>query len=395
VRFFDGQGVEDPYFVWDSVTWQVAREGRADWGHRYALVNHGPGNLPEVLEARGQKVKWAKKGLPALGARLEAREEAAKRPGNSLCTVLYLLRRTVPALGKDRLTLRIYPNRQIKPGSQQLEGPQAGTPIAVQQGEIAFRDLPDQLSVTWKGKALFCSAGFDAGGTTDTESRRTGEVLAREPARVLDTAGRLCKMDGAVGLDRLQARSNPVMPSNQSAEKECSVKSLLGAALVLLLATSSLAADTPQAEEGFVSLFDGKTLDGWKVGENAGHGQRLVHPRGHLPGRVGDGQARWQDHVRVQDSSCGCRAQAFDRDDLVVTGHLRPSGAPADAGPCQQGVLQEHPREGLARLSRPAAGHSCRRRSRAPAPADRATPRGGMIGDAPHNAMTVPNLRVT
>ena len=44
---------------------------------------------------------------------------------------------------------------------------------------------------------------------------------------------------------------------------------LLTAALVLLLATGSLAADTPQPEEGFVSLFDGKTLDGWKVGDNA------------------------------------------------------------------------------------------------------------------------------
>ena len=43
----------------------------------------------------------------------------------------------------------------------------------------------------------------------------------------------------------------------------------LTAALVLLLATGSFAADTPQPEEGFVSLFDGKTLNGWKVGENA------------------------------------------------------------------------------------------------------------------------------
>jgi hypothetical protein len=50
------------------------------------------------------------------------------------------------------------------------------------------------------------------------------------------------------------------------------VKFLLTAVSVLslaLLATRSLAADAPQPEEGFVSLFDGKTLDGWKVGENA------------------------------------------------------------------------------------------------------------------------------
>ena len=60
--------------------------------------------------------------------------------------------------------------------------------------------------------------------------------------------------------------------SCQLYEKERSVKSLLTAVSVLSLvlpATRSLAADAPQPEEGFVSLFDGKTLDGWKVGENA------------------------------------------------------------------------------------------------------------------------------
>ena len=44
---------------------------------------------------------------------------------------------------------------------------------------------------------------------------------------------------------------------------------LLTAALILLPALGSRAADAPRPEEGFVSLFDGKTLDGWKVGENA------------------------------------------------------------------------------------------------------------------------------
>ena len=76
-------------------------------------------------------------------------------------------------------------------------------------------------------------------------------------------------MDGDVGLDRLQARSRPVMSSNQPDEKEYSVKALLSATLVLLLVNGSLAADTSQPEGGIVSLFDGRTLDGWKVGENA------------------------------------------------------------------------------------------------------------------------------
>ena len=47
------------------------------------------------------------------------------------------------------------------------------------------------------------------------------------------------------------------------------MRSLLSATLVLLLAAGSFAADPPPPETGFVSLFDGKTLDGWKVGENA------------------------------------------------------------------------------------------------------------------------------
>ena len=47
------------------------------------------------------------------------------------------------------------------------------------------------------------------------------------------------------------------------------MKFLLTAVSVLFLATSSLAADPSQTEEGFVSLFDGKTLAGWKVGDNA------------------------------------------------------------------------------------------------------------------------------
>lgn len=47
------------------------------------------------------------------------------------------------------------------------------------------------------------------------------------------------------------------------------MKFLLTASLLLPLATACFAADPPPPEEGFISLFDGKTLDGWKVGENA------------------------------------------------------------------------------------------------------------------------------
>jgi hypothetical protein len=50
---------------------------------------------------------------------------------------------------------------------------------------------------------------------------------------------------------------------------EAPMRSLLSVTLFLVLAGGCLAADGPQAEQGFVSLFDGKTLDGWKVGDNA------------------------------------------------------------------------------------------------------------------------------
>jgi hypothetical protein len=56
---------------------------------------------------------------------------------------------------------------------------------------------------------------------------------------------------------------------NQFGENKRNMKFLLPVALVWWLTTGALTAETPQPEEGFASLFDGKTLDGWKVGENA------------------------------------------------------------------------------------------------------------------------------
>ena len=47
------------------------------------------------------------------------------------------------------------------------------------------------------------------------------------------------------------------------------MKFLFTAVLILFSAIAVRAADPQQCEEGFVSLFDGKTLNGWKVGDNA------------------------------------------------------------------------------------------------------------------------------
>src|SRR5215471_2913525 len=69
VRFFDDAGAEIPYFVWDSLTWKVARNGRADWGGRYSQLNHAAGEMPEVAAARDEKILWAKEHMPVLGAK--------------------------------------------------------------------------------------------------------------------------------------------------------------------------------------------------------------------------------------------------------------------------------------------------------------------------------------
>src|SRR6201996_8825072 len=108
VRFYDEGGQEIPYFVWDSVSWHVAREGREDWGKRFALINHAPGDAPEALTARAQKLEWAKASLPALGARLEAQDRAAAKAPESLCAAMYLLRGHVPAFGKSRVKMRLF-----------------------------------------------------------------------------------------------------------------------------------------------------------------------------------------------------------------------------------------------------------------------------------------------
>ena len=108
VRFFDSQGNEAPYYVWDSLTWKTAREGRPDWGKRYAALNHHPGNAPEALRMREHRLESARQFMPDLHAALAERDAAAKRPGDSVCAALYLVRHAVPAFGKDHLrsTLR-------------------------------------------------------------------------------------------------------------------------------------------------------------------------------------------------------------------------------------------------------------------------------------------------
>jgi 3-keto-disaccharide hydrolase len=71
------------------------------------------------------------------------------------------------------------------------------------------------------------------------------------------------------GFIRVHPLANQPAPSNHSHDR---LKRRLAwglAAGLALLATRPLAAQTPPPETGFVSLFDGKTLNGWKVGDNA------------------------------------------------------------------------------------------------------------------------------
>jgi hypothetical protein len=170
VRFFDDKGAEIRSFVWDSITWRTAREGREDWGNRYALVNHAPGDGPDAAAARADKIQWAKKNLPELGAKLEAQEQAAKDAPDSVCAAMYILRRHVPAFGKERVVLRVEPDRQDRPNRREWKGQKVDERISVRQGDLEFRGLPDRLAVVWKGKEVFHSGGFRAGEQADAVS---------------------------------------------------------------------------------------------------------------------------------------------------------------------------------------------------------------------------------
>jgi hypothetical protein len=206
VRFFDDAGKEVPYFVWDSVSWRVAREGRTDWGKRYALVNHGPGDAPAVIEARVKKLEWAKKNLPELGATLEAQEQAALKAPDSVCAAMYLLRYRVPAFGKEKLTLRVYGDRQLEPKRREWRKlpEKAEERIAVAQGVLELRGLPDRLGVFRDGKEIFRHAGFDAGGQTDTTSHADPskpfvvEVMDGIITRITVTAQTKGRQDGVM-----------------------------------------------------------------------------------------------------------------------------------------------------------------------------------------------------
>jgi hypothetical protein len=170
VRFFNQKGTEIPYFVWGSITWGVARDGRKDWGNRYALWNHAPGDLPDGRQARANKLEWTKKNLPDVGTRLEAQEQAARKAPDSVAAAMYLLRHRVPAFGKEQVILRIDPNNPVEPKRRRWQGQKVEERIAVRHGDLELRNLPDRLAVVWKGNEIFRSAGFQAGGRTDAAS---------------------------------------------------------------------------------------------------------------------------------------------------------------------------------------------------------------------------------
>jgi hypothetical protein len=203
VRFFDDKGKEIPYFVWDSITWRVAQDGRLDWGKRYALLNHGPGDAPQVVEARAKKLEATKKNLPELGAQLAAQEQAAAKAPDSVCAALYLLRYPVPAFGKERLTMRIYPKEQVEPKRRVWKGAKVER-FATTQGVLELRGLPDQLGVFRNGKEIFHHAGFHAGDQIGTTSHAdptrpfTAETTEGIITSVTITAQTKGRKDGAM-----------------------------------------------------------------------------------------------------------------------------------------------------------------------------------------------------
>jgi hypothetical protein len=170
VRFFDREGNEVSYFVWDAITWREAREGRADWGGRYAALNHAAGDGADVLTAREAKMEWAKRNLSTLGLSMSVADATARTSGDYVCAAMYLLRHKVAAFGKERLTLRIYLDRQVEPQRRTWHSGKTTDRVSIEQNDLVVSGLPDQLSVSWKGTELFRSAGFDAGGSIGTVS---------------------------------------------------------------------------------------------------------------------------------------------------------------------------------------------------------------------------------
>jgi hypothetical protein len=171
VRFFDAKGKEVPYHVWDAVDWQTAQEGRADWGKQYPVLQHYPGNDPNVKKARTEKLAWAKKFMPAEAAEMEAIEQAAREAPRSPCVVLYLLRYRAAPYAKDRLTLKIYAKRQVVPEVQEFTNQDKDVTV----GSLTLQGFPSQPEVRWKGKPLFRYAGFKAGQTESKHPHVQGQ----------------------------------------------------------------------------------------------------------------------------------------------------------------------------------------------------------------------------
>lgn len=190
VRFLDDKGVEVPYFVWDTIDWRTAGKGRADWGHRYALVNHGPGDELSAVLARETKLAWAERNRPVIGAKLAAQDKAASENPDSVCTAIYLVRKRVPALGKQKLALQIHRDQQAKVQRQEWKGDEVRDRVTVTQGDLTFRGLPDELEIAWKGQPVVKTAGFDAGGTTGA----TSHVDSARPFTMQATMGIVTKL---------------------------------------------------------------------------------------------------------------------------------------------------------------------------------------------------------
>jgi hypothetical protein len=131
-----------------------------------------------VREARAQKIAWTKKKLPELGAKLDAAELAADKASNSVCAALYLLRYRAAAFGKERLTLRIYQEKQVEPRRQVWTGAKVEQRVAVLQGALELRGLPDALTVFRDGKQVFRDHYENLDHRSDERTRGRGHGLA-------------------------------------------------------------------------------------------------------------------------------------------------------------------------------------------------------------------------
>jgi len=138
----------------------------ADWGNRYALINHAAGDAAEIVEARAAKLHWTTKNLRTWAPNWRPRSKPPKLTRFRVCRDVSAASPSPSVRQRTPYAENLQP-AQVEPKRRQWKEPKVGDRIAIAQGGLEFRGLPDRLGVVWKGQEIFRAGGFHAGGWGD------------------------------------------------------------------------------------------------------------------------------------------------------------------------------------------------------------------------------------